>query len=100
MTPEHDNKQDRYRKIYAKTTGEHASATRDRYAKFMAERFPDATESYAEQWANRFSSGSHWHSMDKKSKIAMLKTMTETTGATAQELTANDLTKAAEEVKK
>jgi hypothetical protein len=76
------------------------NAHRDRYAKFMAEKLPDADESCAKKWLERFRSGRHWHAMDTASKVAYIKTLTRSTGGTGKEVSVEVLRQALTEVTK
>ncbi|MDY6788809.1 MAG: hypothetical protein SVV03_02490 [Candidatus Nanohaloarchaea archaeon] len=92
---DHETRQ-KFRKIYNKADASGSALQRDRYAAFMAERFPEADDGYALTWAERFKHGRHIHKMDAESKLTFLKVLCTAYDGTAAELRYKDLAAALE----
>ena len=61
------------------------------YASFMSERFPDARESYAQEWAQRFRKGHEFHDTGEEGRAVLLRLLTEERNGWAAHITAADI---------
>ena len=61
------------------------------YANFMTERFPDARDSYACEWAKRFRKGHEFHDAGEEGRAILLRLLTEERDGWAAHVTAVDI---------
>lgn len=89
-----------YRKLYTDETGQGTCVARDRFARYMYERWGDkhTDDRYGREWAQRFYKGEEWQASDNEGKRVLVEILTSPCSGTARQISEDKLKEFLEEV--